>query len=165
MHLRRRQFRLRHNPIFHFYHKFQKGCVHVGAALLGLFGILTDTARCVPACTGSVENVPLERFQYISAANGTQGGAVLFAPPSKSYRFSHPPSPCARSMAQGVSLSADSDSEGYSPSKRVYFASRCMQIALSDFLRDERKSGRNPLWISEHFPEISRKRCKQGACE
>ena len=43
----------------------------------------------------------------------------MFAPPSKSCRFSHPPSPCARSMAQGVSLSADSDSEGYSPSKNT----------------------------------------------
>ena len=115
-------------------------------------------------------NIPLETFhrnvfKIKKQQAGHKGGAVLFAPPSKSCRFSHPPSPCAKSMAQGVSLSADSDSEGYSPSKRVYFASRCMQIALSDFLRDERKSGRNPLWISEHFPEISRKRCKQGACE
>ena len=115
-------------------------------------------------------NIPLETFhrnvfKIKKQQAGHKGGAVLFAPPSKSWRFSHPPSPRAGSMAQGVSLSADSDSEGYSPSKRVYFASRCMQIALSDFLRDERKSGRNPLWISEHFPEISRKRCKQGACE
>ena len=31
----------------------------------------------------------------------------MFAPPSKSCRFSHPPAPCARSMAQGISLSAD----------------------------------------------------------
>ena len=67
----------------------------------------------------SVGNVPPERFQNQKTANGTQGGAVLFAPPSKSCRFSHPPSPCARSMAQGVSLSADSDSEGYSPSKNT----------------------------------------------
>ncbi|WP_302340695.1 hypothetical protein, partial [uncultured Ruminococcus sp.] len=43
---------------------------------------------------------------------GHKGGAVLFAPPSKSCRFSHPPAPCAKSMAQGVSLSADSDLEG-----------------------------------------------------
>ena len=66
-----------------------------------------------------VENVPPEHFQNQETANGTQGGAVLFAPPSKSCRFSHPPSPCARSMAQEVSLSADSDSEGYSPSKNT----------------------------------------------
>ena len=39
--------------------------------------------------------------------NGTQDGAVLFAPPSKSCRFSHPPAPRARSMAQGISLSAN----------------------------------------------------------
>ena len=49
----------------------------------------------------SVGNVPPERFQNIGSVNGTQGGAVLFAPPSKSYRFSHPPSPCARSMGTG----------------------------------------------------------------
>ena len=62
-----------------------------------------------------VGNVPPERFQNIGTVNGTQGGAVLFAPPSKSCRFSHPPSPCARSMAQGISLSADSDLEGTCP--------------------------------------------------
>ena len=39
----------------------------------------------------------------------------MFAPPSKSCRFSHPPSPCAKSMAQGISLSADSDLEGTCP--------------------------------------------------
>ena len=72
---------------------------------------------CPPFCVrgDSVENVPPERFQNQGAASGTQGGAVLFAPPSKSCRFSHPPSPCARSMAQGVSLSADSDLEGTCP--------------------------------------------------
>ena len=62
-----------------------------------------------------VENVPPEHFQTQGISSGTQGGAVLFAPPSKSCRFSHPPSPCARSMAQGVSLSADSDLEGTCP--------------------------------------------------
>ena len=66
-----------------------------------------------------VENVPPERFQNQRTASGTQGGAVLFAPSSKSCRFSHPPSPCAKSMAQGVSPSADGDSEGYSPSKNT----------------------------------------------
>ena len=66
-----------------------------------------------------VENVPPERFQNIGTANGTQGGAVLFAPPSKSCRFSHPPAPCAKSMAQGISLSADSDSGGSSPPKNL----------------------------------------------
>ena len=63
----------------------------------------------------SVENVPPERFQDHSTATGTQGGAVLFAPPSKSYRFSHPPSTCAKSMAQGISPSADGDLEGTCP--------------------------------------------------
>ena len=65
-------------------------------------------------CTGG-ENVSAEYFENQETANGTQGGAVLFAPPSKSCRFSHPPSPCARSMAQGISLSADSDLEGTCP--------------------------------------------------
>ena len=43
----------------------------------------------------------------------------MFAPPSKSCRFSHPPSPRARSMAQGISLSADSDSGGFSPPENL----------------------------------------------
>ena len=43
----------------------------------------------------------------------------MFAPPSKSCRFSHPPSPRARSMAQGISLSADSDSGGSSPPENL----------------------------------------------
>ena len=62
-----------------------------------------------------VENIPPECFQNYGTASGTQGGAVLFAPPSKSCRFSHPPSPCARSMARRISLSADSDLEGTCP--------------------------------------------------
>ena len=40
-----------------------------------------------------------------------------------------------------------------------------MQIASSDFLRDEGENGENPLWIFEYFPEISRKICTQDACE
>ena len=65
-------------------------------------------------------NIPLETFhRNVSKIKkqqaGHKGGAVLFAPPSKSCRFSHPPSPCARSMAQGISLSADSDLEGTCP--------------------------------------------------
>ncbi len=68
--------------------------------------------------------IPLKTFhRNVSKIKELQtahkGGAVLFAPPSKSYRFSHPPSPCAKSMAQGVSPSADGDSEGYSPSKNT----------------------------------------------
>ena len=39
-----------------------------------------------------------------------------------------------------------------------------MQIASSDFLRDEGENGENPLWIFEYFPEISRKICTQDAC-
>ena len=83
-----------------------------------LLSAFVGTRRTVSASFSkgkSVGNVPPERFQNHDTANGTQGGAVLFAPPSKSYRFSHPPSPCARSMAQGVSLSADSDLEGTCP--------------------------------------------------
>jgi len=44
----------------------------------------------------SVENIPPECFQDSVHSGGTQGGAVLFAPPSKSCRFSHPPSTCAQ---------------------------------------------------------------------
>ena len=65
-------------------------------------------------------NNPLETFhrnvsKIAAQQAGHKDGAVLFAPPSKSCRFSHPPSPCARSMAQGISLSADSDLEGTCP--------------------------------------------------
>ena len=49
----------------------------------------------------SVENVPPERFQNYGITSGTQGGAVLFAPPSKSCRFSHPPSTCAQKHGHG----------------------------------------------------------------
>ena len=72
---------------------------------------------CPPISTRvkSVENIPPECFQNYGTASGTQGGAVLFAPPSKSCRFSHPPSPCARSMARRISLSVDSDLEGTCP--------------------------------------------------
>ena len=75
--------------------------------------------RCFCCKEKIVANVPPERFQNQRTASGTQGGAVLFAPPSKSYRFSHPPAPCAKSMAQGISPSADGDSEGCSPSKNT----------------------------------------------
>ena len=65
-------------------------------------------------------NIPLETFhrnvfKIKKQQAGHKGGAVLFAPPSKSCRFSHPPSPRAKSMAQGISLSADSDLEGTCP--------------------------------------------------
>ena len=75
--------------------------------------------RCFCCKEKIVANVPPERLQNHSTAAGTQGGAVLFAPPSKSCRFSHPPAPCAKSMAQGISPSADGDSEGCSPSKNT----------------------------------------------
>ena len=70
---------------------------------------------CFCSKKNPVENIPPECFQDSVHSGGTQGGAVLFAPPSKSCRFSHPPSPCAKSMAQGISLSADSDLEGTCP--------------------------------------------------
>ncbi len=77
------------------------------------------TKICFRINAYSVENVPPERFQNQETASGIQGGAVLFAPPSKSCRFSHPPSPRAGSMAQGISLSADSDSGGSSPPENL----------------------------------------------
>ena len=69
-------------------------------------------------------HIPLKTFhrnvsKIIVLQTAHKGGAVLFAPPSKSCRFSHPPSPRAKSMAQGVSLSADSDSGGSSPPKNL----------------------------------------------
>ena len=85
-------------------------------------GGLYSSSFCCPPVSAKgnpVENIPPECFQNHSTASGTQGGAVLFAPPSKSCRFSHPPSPCARSMAQGISLSADSDSGGSSPPENL----------------------------------------------
>ena len=81
-------------------------------------GGLYSSSFCCPPVSAKgnpVENIPPECFQNHVTASGTQGGAVLFAPPSKSYRFSHPPSPCARSMAQGISPSADGDLEGTCP--------------------------------------------------
>ena len=60
-----------------------------------------DTAQPVPTELYSVENVPPERFQNYDITSGTQGGAVLFAPPSKSCRFSHPPSTCAQKHGHG----------------------------------------------------------------
>ena len=75
---------------------------------------------CAVSGAFTVRKIPLETFhRNVSKIKiqqaGHKGGAVLFAPPSKSCRFSHPPSPCARSMAQGISLSADSDLEGTCP--------------------------------------------------
>ena len=37
-----------------------------------------------------------------------------------------------------------------------------MQIASSDFSRDEGKNGENPLWIFEYFSEISRRKYARG---
>ena len=67
----------------------------------------------------SVENVPPERFQGRSTASGTQGGAVLFAPPSKSCRFSHPPSPCAQKYGHGDFAVCGRRLRGHVPSKNT----------------------------------------------
>ena len=67
----------------------------------------------------SVENVPPERFQGRSTASGTQGGAVLFAPPSKSCRFSHPPSPRARKHGHGDFAVCGRRLRGHVPSKNT----------------------------------------------
>ena len=66
-----------------------------------------------------VENIPPECFQNQSTANGTQGGAVLFAPPSKSCRFSHPPSPCAQKYGHGDFAVCGRRLRGHVPSKNT----------------------------------------------
>ena len=66
-----------------------------------------------------VGNVPPERFQNHDTANGTQGGAVLFAPPSKSCRFSHPPSTCARKHGHGDFAVCGRRLRGHVPSKNT----------------------------------------------
>ena len=69
--------------------------------------------------TYPVGNVPPERFQNQGTASGTQGGAVLFAPPSKSYRFSHPPSPCAQKHGHGDFAVCGQRLRGHVPSKNT----------------------------------------------
>ena len=66
-----------------------------------------------------VENVPQEHFQGCNTAGGKQGGAVLFAPPSKSYRFSHPPSTCARKHGHGDFAVCGRRLRGHVPSKNT----------------------------------------------
>ena len=98
-----------------------KGCAAGKAALCFVRFVGTG---CAVSGVFTVRKIPLKTFhRNVSKIKirqaGHKGGAVLFAPPSKSYRFSHPPSPCAKSMAQGISLSADSDSGGSSPPKNL----------------------------------------------
>ena len=68
--------------------------------------------------TYSVENVPPERFQNTSTANGTQGRSGLVRSAlEKLSLFSPTCSVRPKARAQGVSLSADSDLEGTCPLK------------------------------------------------
>ena len=69
--------------------------------------------------TYPVGNVPPERFQNQGTASGTQGGAVLFAPPSKSCRFSHPPSTCAQKHGHGDFAVCGQRLRGHVPSKNT----------------------------------------------
>ena len=69
--------------------------------------------------TYPVGNVPPERFQNQGTASGTQGGAVLFAPPSKSCRFSHPPSPCAQKQGRRDFAVCGQRLRGHVPSKNT----------------------------------------------
>ena len=113
----------------------------------------------------SVENIPPECFQNHSITNGTQGRSGLVRSALEKLALFSPTFSARRKHGAGSFAVCGQRLRGHVPSKRVCFVSGRMQIAPSDFSRDERKNGRNPLWISEYFPEISRKRCKQDACE
>ena len=120
---------------------------------------------CFCSKKNPVENIPPECFQDYSTASGTQGRCGLVRSALEKLSLFSPTFSVRQKHGAGNFAVCGQRLRGHVPSKGVYFASRRMQIAPSDFSRDERKSGGNPLWISEYFPEISRKRCKQDACE
>ena len=69
-------------------------------------------------------HIPLKTFHRnvskmpsIQAAH--KGGAVLFAPPPKSCRFSHPPSPCAQKYGHGDFAVCGRRLRGHVPSKNT----------------------------------------------
>ena len=122
--------------------------------LLGFF----NTFRRDTACRVRQfreRNNPLETFhrnvsKIAAQQAGHKGGAVLFAPPSKSCRFSHPPAPCAKSMAQGISLSADSDSGGASPPENLSPAA----LSWSSLMRSNSSDAFCFLRMRYHAPPI-----------
>ena len=103
------------HTVFRYYKKHRAETQRIGAVelvrLLQLSAagevfraLCRDTAcrvRCFCSKENPVENIPPECFQNQGVTSGTQGGAVLFAPPSKSCRFSHPPAPCAQKHGHG----------------------------------------------------------------
>ena len=134
----------------------------------GVLWCCRDTARRVRwfyVKAHPVGNVPPERFQNIGTVNGTQGRSGLVRSALEKLSLFSPTFPVRQKHGAGNFAVCGQRLRGHVPSKRVCFASRRMQIAPSDFSRDERKNRGNPLWISEYFPEISRKRCKQDVCE
>ena len=66
-----------------------------------------------------VGNVPPERFQNIGTVNGTQGRSGLVRSALEKLSLFSPIFPVRQKHGAGISLSADSDSEGCSPSKNT----------------------------------------------
>ena len=58
-------------------------------------------------------------FKIRAQQAGHKGGAVLFAPPSKSCRFSHPPSPCAQKQGRRDFAVCGQRLRGHVPSKNT----------------------------------------------
>ena len=66
-----------------------------------------------------VGNVPPERFQNQETASGTQGRSGLVRSALEKLSLFSPTFPVRQKHGAGISLSADSDSEGCSPSKNT----------------------------------------------
>ena len=66
-----------------------------------------------------VGNVPPERFQNQETASGTQGRSSLVRSALEKLPLFSPPFPVRQKHGAGISLSADSDSEGCSPSENT----------------------------------------------
>ena len=121
------------HTVFRYYKKHRAETQRIGAVelvrLLQLSAagevfraLCRDTAcrvRCFCSKENPVENIPPECFQTQGVTSGKQGGAVLFAPPSKSCRFSHPPSPCAKKHGAGNFAVCGRRLRGHVPSKNT----------------------------------------------
>ena len=88
----------------------------------GVLWCCRDTARRVRwfyVKAHPVGNVPPERFQNIGTVNGTQGRSGLVRSALEKLSLFSPTFPVHQKHGAGISLSADSDSEGYSPSENT----------------------------------------------
>ena len=85
-------------------------------------GGLYSSSFCCPPVSGKecpAENVPPERFQNHVTASGTQGRSGLVRSALEKLSLFAPIFPVRQKHGAGISLSADSDSEGCSPSKNT----------------------------------------------